>query len=557
MFLAVVCSVMMGISRRFGDFLMKMLSINLRVAFEQTKKPNDQFTILQQDILGGIPKTIDTAMALFDLDVKSTTYAVCEECHCTYAPTVTHDSILPVYPEECTNVPSPGAEVCGASLLKKADNDGDTAANKPKKTFVYHHFHDYLAGLLSRKDIESLMDKSCDDLSSSIRSGQPAPKYVTDVFEAEFLRTFQGPIPGQLFVNRPNREGRYVFALSFDFFRTEGMKINGASTSSGLISAACMNLPLSIRYNPENMYIAGIVPGPQEPLDDELNHYIRPLIDDLLTAWERGVHYSRTACHPNGRDTRSAVALCVCDLPGGRKLTQTAHHSSNHYCSVCHCWGIGSVGRTDFESPAWRTKEASDQRTKAERYRNASTLREQTLHFKENGIRWTELWRLPYWDPARMLVVDCAHCLLEGNAHFHFRHVLGLTDTAIDQSRKEKMKLPSFEYTFPLPSESEIEVLNLRPTDLKMIPEIHQILRAAINSDNDNTIQDGLAALVKRLNTKKLSALAYVSESVDAEPDMGDDEPLVRNIVRKADYSRGLVNWVRNPACISISQVWN
>ncbi len=54
MFLAVFCSVMMGISRRFGDFLMKMLSINLRVAFEQTKKPNDEFTNLQKDILSGI-----------------------------------------------------------------------------------------------------------------------------------------------------------------------------------------------------------------------------------------------------------------------------------------------------------------------------------------------------------------------------------------------------------------------------------------------------------------------------------------------------------------------
>ncbi len=544
MFLAVVCSVMMGISRRFGDFLMKMLTINLRVAFEQTKQPNNGFTILQQDILSGLPKTIETAMAQFDLDAKSTTYAVCEECHCTYAPVVAHGSTSPVYPKECTNIPSPGAEVCGAPLLRNPGSDDEISTNRPKKTFVYHHFHDYLAGLLSREDIEILMDESCDTLSSSIKSGQPTPEYVTDVFEAEFLRTFEGPTPGQLFVNRPGKEGRYAFALSFDFFRTEGMKINGASTSSGLISAACLNLPLNIRYNPENMYIAGIVPGPHEPLNDELNHYIRPLIDDLLVTWERGVHYSRTACHPTGRDTRSAVALCVCDLPGGRKLTQTASHSSNHYCSVCHCWGISYVGRTDFDNPDWRRKEASDQREKAELYHNASTVGEQTSLFKQNGVRWTQLWRLPYWDPPRMLVVDCAHCVLEGNAHFHFRHVLGLTETAIDQSRKEKTKLPSFQYKFPLPSDSEIIELNLRATDLKMIREIHQILCAAINSDNVNTIQDGLSALVKRLHTKNLPALAYVSRSVDAEPDTGDDQ-LVKNVLRKIDYSRGLANWVR------------
>ncbi|KJA14082.1 hypothetical protein HYPSUDRAFT_150826, partial [Hypholoma sublateritium FD-334 SS-4] len=203
------------------------------------------------------------------------------------------------------------------------------------------------------------------------------------------------------------------------------MKIGGASTSSGLISAACLNLPLSVRYNPENMYIAGIVPGPHEPRDDELNHYIRPLINDFLVSWERSVHYSRTACHPTGRDTRSAVALCVCDIPGGRKLTQTAAGSSNHYCSVCHCWGISTVGRSDFDHPDWKNKDASDQREKAEAYRDAKSVKERDALFLKNGIRWSELWRLPYWDPARMLVVDSMHCLLEGTAHFHFRHVLG------------------------------------------------------------------------------------------------------------------------------------
>ncbi len=89
MFLAVVCSVMMGISRRLGDFLMKMLAINLRVAFEQTNQSGQSLSLLQQDILGALPKTIDTALSHFDLDVKTTVYAVCEVCHCTYAPTYT------------------------------------------------------------------------------------------------------------------------------------------------------------------------------------------------------------------------------------------------------------------------------------------------------------------------------------------------------------------------------------------------------------------------------------------------------------------------------------
>jgi len=107
------------------------------------------------------------------------------------------------------------------------------------------------------------MDQPCDELMASIKANnKPPAAYVSDVFDAEFLRTFEGPTAGRLFVNRPGNEGRYAFALFFDFFRTEGMKINGASTSCRILSAVCLNLPLDTRYKPENAYIAGVVPGP-------------------------------------------------------------------------------------------------------------------------------------------------------------------------------------------------------------------------------------------------------------------------------------------------------
>ena len=59
------------------------------------------------------------------------------------------------------------------------------------------------------------------------------------------------------------------------------MTVRGASTSSGIISMACLNLPLDVRYKPENMYLAGIIPGPKQPSLENLNHYIRPLIAQL------------------------------------------------------------------------------------------------------------------------------------------------------------------------------------------------------------------------------------------------------------------------------------
>jgi hypothetical protein len=64
---------------------------------------------------------------------------------------------------------------------------------------------------------------------------------------------------------------------------------------------ACLNLPYTIRHKPENMYVAGIIPGPQEPTLTELNHYLKPVIDDFVTSWTEGIRYSHTALHPSGR----------------------------------------------------------------------------------------------------------------------------------------------------------------------------------------------------------------------------------------------------------------
>ena len=67
------------------------------------------------------------------------------------------------------------------------------------------------------------MDKACDDLKSDL-DNPPPPKFVKDVWQAEFLRTFEGPIPGALFIDRHDK-GHYGFTFNVDFFAIEGMQI--------------------------------------------------------------------------------------------------------------------------------------------------------------------------------------------------------------------------------------------------------------------------------------------------------------------------------------------
>src|SRR6266568_3875659 len=134
------------------------------------------------------------------------------------------------------------------------------------------------------------------------------------------------------------------------------LKVNMCQHSKVPSLATCVNLPFNIRYKPENMYIT-IVPGPEHPSLTELNHYVRPLVDDMSISWERGVKYSQTANYPEGRETRSAVACGVCDLPGGRQFSATANFNSHHYCTRCHCYHVETRGRTDTNSPDWRPKD--------------------------------------------------------------------------------------------------------------------------------------------------------------------------------------------------------
>jgi hypothetical protein len=139
------------------------------------------------------------------------------------------------------------------------------------------------------------MDQACNNLQDSINSSHPP--LMKHAFEAQFLHQFCGPDPGSLFIDRGD-EGHYAFALHMDFFNLEGMNLHGANKSSGIISMACLNLPLDIRYKPKNMYLAGIIPGPKQPSLEHLNHYIRPLIDDMVDSWSAASIFPRLLVFP-------------------------------------------------------------------------------------------------------------------------------------------------------------------------------------------------------------------------------------------------------------------
>lgn len=50
----------------------------------------------------------------------------------------------------------------------------------------------------------------------------------------------------------------------------------------GAIYMTINNLPRAERYRKENIILVGIIPGPKEPKKEQINNYLRHLVDELI-----------------------------------------------------------------------------------------------------------------------------------------------------------------------------------------------------------------------------------------------------------------------------------
>ena len=192
-FLGIFTTVIVGASRSDGDFIMGLLTILLFYAF--SFDGDSVLELCHQEVLREMPGNINLVLSKFDFQSKATIYAVFPKCHCTYTPLYNHGDSTPQCPSHCTHSPNAELGPCGTQLLS---NSKASSFSKPIKPFIYHRFHDYLASLLSCPDLETLMDKYCNNLNDSL--GSPPPELVSDVWEAQFFWTFDGPTKGVPFV---------------------------------------------------------------------------------------------------------------------------------------------------------------------------------------------------------------------------------------------------------------------------------------------------------------------------------------------------------------------
>ncbi|CAB5217160.1 unnamed protein product [Rhizophagus irregularis] len=113
-------------------------------------------------------------------------------------------------------------------------------------------------------------------------------------------------------IDNDNEEG---LLLNLDWFQP----FSYTQHSTGAIYASICNLPRSERNKPENIIYLGFLPGPKEAGLERINHYLAPIVDELLELW-KGWEVPKTHQFSNGLEIKVALIVGSSDTPATRKL---------------------------------------------------------------------------------------------------------------------------------------------------------------------------------------------------------------------------------------------
>jgi hypothetical protein len=518
-----VLSILGNVGKRYTQFTAKALSIIITESMKtglphhlrggQDEKP--QFNAYQRSVLNSLPTTLDGALSCLDIKGKYTMYAACPKCNFTNRELSTGGPD-PLFPSTCGNmiVGDNGHHVCGAQLLKPTKPG---AIQQPLKPYAVASLKDYLARTMADPKFVSYSNEAMDRASKQKLEQEWT---MGDAFDGDFLVNKLKAADGGRFVDRGEKT-RLSFVLHTDFFNPNGSTNRGPHHSIGIISAANLALPASIRYLPEYMFVAAIIPGPSEPPREESDHYLRPVIEQFVEAWKPGFFIAPTAKDSSqglprgGTVVECALTISLNDLPAARKFCGFAGSNSKFLCTLCKLYGRDKVWNTNFDS--WKRRDPKVLRKLAEEWRDAENVKKRKQLFTKNGVRWSSFWLLPYWDPTHMLVVDGMHAILEGLVQYECRDVLRLDVSTLKEKKSNEGTAYAFRHTWDPP---DYYSATLQDTHAAEIPKVQTILELALRGDNSIT----LCEMWKKLENKPYGALKAVALSLQLGRRRVDDD---------------------------------
>ena len=195
--LVIACHVILGLGDSACNFILGVATMLVKMTMAKSVSNSEEtYDEHQSHILHQIPTSLFQALNIFKPDGKAMLYAACPACNFTYEPTIDNATATTTYPTLCTNriAERHGSHICNTPLTESRNNQV-----QPIKPYLVPSFTDYLARLVSDPEIEQLCDKACDDAMLSL--DDPLDADISNIFQAQFMKTFEGPTLGKLFID--------------------------------------------------------------------------------------------------------------------------------------------------------------------------------------------------------------------------------------------------------------------------------------------------------------------------------------------------------------------
>ena len=408
-----------------------------------------------------VPTDPRKLLILYDLDPVTRSYICCPSCYFLYDYSTGNckttkrkvsrafedqmppeDTPLVVStPTYCTHCCVRTSPPCGEPLFETVTVNAKTYT-VPLLKYEVQDLKQWVGRLLSRPTIEDLVLKAF---------RRPRKEYMEDMWDARHLCRILLK-KGEHFLPGPTNETRMAFSFSMDSFNPYHMKEAKQTVSSTAIWLTLLNLPPHLRYRPENMFLAGIIPGPRKPSLSDINHSLKLLVDVLLEFFEPGVLFSRTARYKQGCRVRAILVPVVSDMLAARQAGGFASPTATYFCTRCNL-NIQDIENIDRHS--WPQRDVIEHVKAAKRWRDAESLEEQGAIFRDYGLRWSPLLQLPYWNPILFTAIEPMHVFDAGLFQTHCRQVWGI-DTS-NPGGNGTVTLASNAISIPRPPDSELE----------------------------------------------------------------------------------------------------
>ena len=358
-----------------------------------------------RDLVDQVPNDPRSVLNRFDLDPRCSSLLQCPVCYALYPYSGTIATAAGEN-DRCSYKSTPSSPPCNVPLWEERRSGGNRFL-APRRKYVHQSLKEWVGRLLMRPGVEDLLREPCN---------RPEATVMEDIWDAPVLRNLKD-VDGRSFFRGRGNEVRLAFSLNADGFNPFHMLEAKQTVSCTAIYMIVLNFPEHLRFLFRNMYLAGVIPGPGKPSLDQINHSLSLLVDELLEFW-KGIYYTLTFASLCGCVTKGAMIPLVCDMLSARQLAGLGSATSTWFCTFCY---LVIQDLENLDKSTWPARDLAAQIESAKLWRDCRSEAERDTCFKANGVRWSVLLKLPYWNPILFSVVDSMHAAYLGLIHAHCR----------------------------------------------------------------------------------------------------------------------------------------